>query len=63
MAVPKRKTSKARKRKRQANKAFKLPNLAIDPVDGTRYPRHRINPHNGMYRGKQIVTPEVEDDL
>lgn len=62
MAVPKRKVSKSRKAMRSANKGLDLPQLAVDPADGSRYLRHRVNPTTGMYRGRQVVSPKVEED-
>ncbi len=62
MAVPKRKVSKSRKKMRSASKGLDLPQLAVDPADGSRYQRHRVNPTTGMYRGRQVVSPKVEED-
>ena len=59
MAQPKRKQSKQRSRKRRGSVRFELPQLAIDPLDGTRFRPHRINPANGMYRGRQVLDVEV----
>lgn len=55
MAQPKRKQSKQRSRKRRGSQAFSAPELASDPVDGTLFRPHRVNPANGMYRGRQVV--------
>ncbi|MFO8026133.1 MAG: 50S ribosomal protein L32 [Opitutales bacterium] len=59
MAQPKRKQSKQRSRKRRGAVQFKLPHLAKDPQDGTLYRPHRVNPVNGMYRGRQVMDVEV----
>ena len=59
MAQPKRKQSKQRSRKRRSSVRFDLPQLAKDPQDGTRFRPHRINPANGMYRGRQVLAVEV----
>ncbi len=59
MANPKRKQSKARSAKRRAANAFKAPELAKDPVDGTTFRPHRVNPANGMYRGRQVIDVET----
>jgi len=59
MAQPKRKTSKQRSRKRRGAHQFKLPQLAKDPQDGTLFRPHRINPANGMYRGRQVLDVEI----
>jgi large subunit ribosomal protein L32 len=55
MANPKRKQSKRRSANRRAANAFKAPELATDPVDGTAFRPHRVNPANGMYRGRQVL--------
>jgi len=59
MANPKRKQSKARSAKRRAANAFKAPELAKDPVDGSTFRPHRVNPANGMYRGRQVIDVET----
>jgi len=59
MAQPKRKQSKQRSRKRRGAVQFQLPQLARDPQDGTLFRPHRVNPANGMYRGRQILDVEV----
>ncbi len=59
MGQPKRKQSKQRSRKRRGAVQFKLPQLAKDPQDGTLYRPHRVNPANGMYRGRQVMDVEV----
>jgi large subunit ribosomal protein L32 len=59
MGQPKRKQSKQRSRKRRGANQFKAPQLATDPVDGTKFRPHRVNPANGMYRGRQVVEVDV----
>ncbi|MEM7792051.1 MAG: 50S ribosomal protein L32 [Verrucomicrobiota bacterium] len=59
MGQPKRKQSKQRSRKRRGAVTFKLPNLAKDPQDGTLHRRHRVNPANGLYRGRQVLDVEI----
>ncbi|NBD37564.1 MAG: 50S ribosomal protein L32 [Verrucomicrobia bacterium] len=59
MAQPKRKQSKQRSRKRRGANQFKVPQLAKDPTDGTQFRPHRVNPANGLYRGRQVVDVEV----
>ena len=58
MAVPKRKQSKMRSRKRRGANRYQAPELAKDPTDGSVFRPHRVNPANGQYRGRQVV--EVE---
>ncbi len=55
MGEPKRKNSKQRSRKRHGAKRFQAPQLSTDPQDGTLFRPHRVNPANGMYRGKQVL--------
>lgn len=59
MAQPKRKNSKMRSAKRRGAKRFKAPLLAKDPADGTAHLPHRVNPSNGLYRGRQVLDVEV----
>ncbi|TVR53864.1 MAG: 50S ribosomal protein L32 [Puniceicoccaceae bacterium] len=59
MANPKRKQSKRRSANRRAANAFKAPAIARDPVDGTPFRPHRVNPNNGMYRGRQVLDLET----
>lgn len=59
MAQPKRKQSKQRSRLRRGANRFKAPLLAKDPTDGSAFRPHRVNPSNGMYRGRQILDVEV----
>ena len=59
MAQPKRKQSKQRSRKRRGANRFKAPQLAKDPTDGTAFMPHRVNPSNGMYRGRQVLDVEI----
>ncbi|MDP0500709.1 MAG: 50S ribosomal protein L32 [Verrucomicrobiota bacterium JB022] len=55
MAQPKRKTSKQRSRTRRGGNRYTAPQLAKDPTDGSAFRPHRVNPVNGMYRGRQII--------
>lgn len=59
MANPKRKQSKARSAKRRAANRLKAPQVAIDPTDGSSFRPHRVNPNNGMYRGRQVIDVET----
>jgi len=59
MADPKRKQSKRRSANRRAANAFKAPQFATDPTDGSAFRPHRVNPNNGMYRGRQVLNVEV----
>lgn len=59
MANPKRKQSKRRSANRRAANAFKAPEFAKDPADGSLFRPHRVNPKTGTYRGRQVVDVEV----
>ena len=60
MGQPKRKQSKQRSRKRRGATIFALPQqLSKDAQDGTLFRSHRVNPANGMYRGRQVLDVEV----
>ena len=59
MAQPKRKQSKQRSRKRRGAHLFVPPQLSKDPTDGTLFRPHRVNPANGMYRGRQVIDVEI----
>ncbi|MCH6257855.1 50S ribosomal protein L32 [Puniceicoccaceae bacterium K14] len=59
MANPKRKQSKRRSRLRRTANRFEAPQLAVDPLDGSTFRPHRVNPNNGMYRGRQILDATV----
>jgi large subunit ribosomal protein L32 len=59
MAQPKRKQSKRRSANRRAANAFIPPQIATDPTDGTVFRPHRVNPNNGMYRGRQVLDVSV----
>ena len=55
MGQPKRKQSKQRSRKRRGAVTYQLQQLAKDPQDGTLFRPHRVNPANGLYRGRQVL--------
>jgi large subunit ribosomal protein L32 len=55
MGQPKRKQSKQRSRKRRGANCFEIPEFSKDPTDGTLFRPHRVNPKNGMYRGRQVL--------
>ena len=59
MAQPKRKQSKQRSGKRRGANRFKAPQLSKDPADGTLFMPHRVNPVNGMYRGREVIQVDL----
>ena len=63
MAVPKKRTSKSRKRMRRAHDALTAPNLSACPRCGEPKLPHRVCGSCGHYRGRQVFEVEAEDDL
>jgi large subunit ribosomal protein L32 len=59
MAVPKKRVSKQRQRKRRTHYKAAKPTLATCSRTGDPTLRHRVCPTSGMYRGEQIY--EVEE--
>ena len=59
MAVPKKKHSKARtRRRRKINARIKLPTLVTSPESGEAVVRHHVDMKSGFYRGRQVFEPE-----
>jgi large subunit ribosomal protein L32 len=54
MAVPKRKTSKARRDKRRATHALEAPRLSTCPTCGQPKQSHRVCPTCKTYKGREI---------
>ena len=61
MAVPKRKTSKMKKRQRKASHKRSYPAASEDKESGGYHLPHRVNPDTGMYRGRQVLTISSDD--
>lgn len=59
MAVPKRKTSQARRDQRRAHHAMKKANLVPCPTCGSPRMPHRVCPECGSYKGRNVVAVEV----
>ena len=59
MAVPKNKTSKARRDKRRANWKLTAPELVECPQRHALKMPHRVCPTCGYYKGKEVI--KVED--
>ncbi|MBG9982585.1 50S ribosomal protein L32 [Aerococcaceae bacterium DSM 111020] len=55
MAVPKRKTSKSKKRMRRTHKKLNVPGMTACPQCGEFKLSHRVCPSCGNYDGKQVV--------
>ena len=60
MAVPKRKTSKQKKRQRKAGQTTAYPNVPKTNVDAFHEP-HRVDPVTGMYNGRQVLVVNTDD--
>ncbi len=56
MAVPKKRTSKSKKRKRRTHWKLKSPNLIECPQCHEKILPHRVCPHCGYYKGKEVVS-------
>ncbi|MBN2831037.1 MAG: 50S ribosomal protein L32 [Candidatus Omnitrophica bacterium] len=60
MALPKRKHSTTRGRKRRTHWKIAFGNLANCPQCKELKPAHRICPHCGYYKGKQVIEIKVK---
>ncbi len=59
MAVPKRKTSKARRDKRRATHKIAIPVVATCTVCSAPKLPHRVCPSCGTYRGRRYITTDA----
>ncbi|MBN1254531.1 MAG: 50S ribosomal protein L32 [Deltaproteobacteria bacterium] len=59
MALPKRRTSKARRDRRRSHDRLTSVNLSLCPQCHEPKMPHRVCPHCGTYKGKEVV--EVEE--
>lgn len=55
MAVPKRRTSKARKNKRRTHFKLEVPGMTLCPECGELKKSHHVCPSCGKYDGKEVV--------
>ncbi len=60
MAVPKRRTSKARKRKRRTHYKGQAPGYQACPRCGDPKLPHRVCPSCGHYRDREVIPAEAE---
>lgn len=60
MAVPKRKTSKARRDKRRANWKLTIPGMVKCPQCHEYKMPHRVCKACGYYNGKEVIAQETE---
>ncbi|MDC0059685.1 50S ribosomal protein L32 [Pelagibacteraceae bacterium] len=58
MAVPKRKTSKARRDKRRSHHRIKDTNIIEDKKSGEFRLSHHIDLKTGFYKGRQVLEPK-----
>lgn len=61
MAVPKRKTSKRKRRQRQASHRKPMAGSSRDSKTGSWHQPHRVDPATGMYRGRQVVIISTDE--
>jgi large subunit ribosomal protein L32 len=61
MAVPKKKTSRARRDQRRAHRVLGKPNLAACPNCGEPHMPHRVCPECGYYKGRSVVAVEATE--
>jgi large subunit ribosomal protein L32 len=59
MALPKRKTSKARRDKRRTHWKISAPNLVRCSQCNTPKLPHRICPNCGYYKGREVIKTEI----
>ena len=59
MAVPKKRTSKAKRNMRRSHDSISAPSIIVE-ADGTLRRPHRLNLKTGVYRGRQILATEEE---
>ncbi len=55
MAVPKKKMSRSRTRRRKSTHKIKMPQYQIDSETGIAKQSHRVNPEDGTYNGKRTI--------
>ena len=60
MPNPKRRTSKARRDRRRAHPALDQPATSVCPNCHETKLAHRVCPHCGFYRGKQVAAVEEQ---
>ncbi len=60
MAVPKRKSSKSRARKRRTHYKLEAPNLVRCPQCHTLKAQHQVCKECGTYKGKEVVLKVAE---
>ena len=59
MAVPKKRTSKAKRNMRRAHDSISAPSIVVESNGSVRRP-HRLNLETGEYRGRKVLKSSVE---
>ena len=62
MAVPKRRTSKTRKRKRRTHFKINVPGMMVCPNCGEMKLAHRVCKACGTYNGRTVITQDEETE-
>jgi len=62
MALPKRKHSKARSKKRRVHYKAKAPGLSLCTNCGELKPPHRVCPSCGYYKGRSFIKEEIVEE-
>lgn len=60
MALPKRKHSHSRTRKRRTHQKLEIPRLSVCPECKNLRITHRVCPMCGFYKGKEVVRIEIK---
>jgi large subunit ribosomal protein L32 len=60
MAVPKRRTSRSRRDQRRAHDALAIPPRSLCPQCKEAKLPHRVCPHCGTYRGREVVQTDED---
>ena len=60
MAVPKRKTSKSKRRKRRTHQKLTAPNVTNCPQCGEAKLPHHVCPDCGNYKGRDVIEPKED---
>ena len=61
MAVPKKRTSKAKRKMRRSHDSIKALNIVVEADGSVRRP-HRLNLETGVYRGRQVLANDEATD-
>ncbi len=62
MAVPQRRTSKTRKRKRRTHKKLNAPGMVVCPNCGEMKLSHRVCKSCGHYKGREVIAEPAETE-